>query len=208
MLQGRKHEIGFAIEIAIVDRVIKAMHGQIDRRAAHLREADSIHLPKDARRRCSRYQQKDFPDARPTLTHPRDSLRPGVANAAGGSARSRPQGRRSQAPSRERLTNYHFLRPSAAWSRRWRNHPCPCSCSCQDACRRPDPCSRSCPCRSALWCRVCLRDEYAGVDSGSIVLRCLLRGCTNCSAAKKAGDHGGQSERLRGIHQKRDPSMV
>ena len=53
-----------------------------------------------------------------------------------------------------------------------------------------------------------LRDEHAGVDSGSIVLRCLLRGYTNCGAAKKAGDYRGQSERLCGIHQKRDLSMV
>jgi hypothetical protein len=53
-----------------------------------------------------------------------------------------------------------------------------------------------------------LREEHASMDSGSIVLRCLLRGYSNCSTAKKAGDDGGQSKRLCGIHQERNLSLV
>ena len=46
------------------------------------------------------------------------------------------------------------------------------------------------------------------MDSGSIVLRCLLRGHPNCCTAKKASDDGGQSKRLCGIHQERNLSLV
>ena len=45
-----------------------------------------------------------------------------------------------------------------------------------------------------------LREKYASVDSGSIVMRYLLRGHPSCCTAKKAGNDCGQSKRFCGIH--------